>query len=179
LEAVALAAILTVLISSQVGSARADQPVIVSFAANCTTTTGAGNFLYLVPDISVTVLHNGFSSTNYIDEIDVEVDTGSAQSMGSGSTVYAFTQQPQSSSQFTVKTPIPPISLNQGGVASGAPAIKVRAHATVDGWSDWSSSISLPEFNFSPAIAALLVALSMLLLSTRKLRTKNFNPGPA
>jgi hypothetical protein len=98
--------------------------------------------------ISVQISHSGPTSSHYVDIVEVDV---------SGQ-VKQFSLQPQTSDPFTVELDL--------GQLQGTANVKVRAHCTLHGWSNWSSQIPVPEFGELGA-TIILVFAGYLLVSRR------------
>jgi hypothetical protein len=57
------------------------------------------------------------------------------------------------------------------GEVTGMPTVQARAHCTVHGWSDWSNTLTVPEFSLaSPLLILVVITVAVLLLHAR---TKN------
>ena len=141
----ASALISTFSLGTEIVRVRADVPTVLSI----NPWTSGGNTI-----LNITVRHADPSSIHYIDQVDVDKD-GSIQSIS---------LSPQSTVIFTIQYNL--------GAVTGMPSVRARAHCIVHGWSDWSSSIAVPEFSpmFVPVI---LVSLTLFTIFARsKLKTR-------
>jgi desulfoferrodoxin (superoxide reductase-like protein) len=108
--------------------------------------------------LKVEVRHSSPSSQHYVDSIEIKLDNGE---------VVEFSQEPQSSTRFTVE-----IKLD-----STAEKIDVRAHCTNHGWSKWETfeekhgngeSTGIPGFPFESVVLGLFLTFLFLMFKLQK-----------
>jgi len=105
--------------------------------------------------LNVTVYHTPEISLHYVDAVEV--------TMGANTTDLTIGVQNLSpDSTFTVSYDLGPVS--------GAPAITVKAHCSVNGWStvDWSGTI--PEFRLPVLLLTLILTGSLVVLFNHRLK---------
>jgi len=88
----------------------------------------------------------GYSADHYVDLIDVEID---------GTPYQIQVVQPPTAETFKVTYYI--------GELTGYPTIRVRAHCTLHGWSEWSQPQVIPEYPKGPIAVTLLSILCILI----------------
>jgi len=128
----------------------ANVPVILDVS-----TVEAGGQVSL--DIQINHLNpsfGGYSADHYVDLIEVEVN---------GTPHQIQVAQPPTEETFTVTYYI--------GELTGYPTVRIRAHCTIHGWSEWSQPQVIPEFP-NGALAATLLSILSILVATRKTLTK-------
>jgi len=110
----------------------------------------------------------GYSADHYVDLIEVEVD---------GTPHQIQVTQPPTAETFTVTYYL--------GEETGYPTVRIRAHCTIHGWSEWSQPQVIPEFPNGALATTLLSILSILIIRrktiTKKQRDqlqKRYNPSP-
>jgi desulfoferrodoxin (superoxide reductase-like protein) len=82
---------------------------------------------------------------HYVDMVEVQVAGVTKQ----------FNLQPQSTSPFTVELDL--------GAVQGTPDVTARAHCNLHGWSDWSQTITVPEFPTMAIITSTLLATMLVI----------------
>jgi len=92
----------------------------------------------------------GYSADHYVDLIEVEVD---------GTPHQIQVAQPPTAETFKVTYYI--------GELTGYPTIRVRAHCTIHGWSEWSQPQVIPEYPKGP-IATIILSILCILIAKRK-----------
>jgi len=126
LTSVCLVALSAVALSTAIVGVAADVPVAAKVENISTGSLGK---------IRVEIAHagGGASSMHYMDNIEVDIG-GEVKTFEFGS----FMGPPIQNNPFSVELDL--------GQLAGTPNVKVRAHCTVHGWGDWSSSVAVPEF---------------------------------
>jgi hypothetical protein len=154
LKCLTLAVMLMVALSSQVRIAAAAAPVIVSIENDTRPTMVA------VPvAVKLTINYVPSSPGGYVDRAEVNYD-GTVQT-----DEYPIDKSIQTTNPFTVRLEI--------GMAGAPHTASVRVHSTADGWSNWTSTIDVPEF---PMIAiATFITLVMSLLVIRYSRNQTYH----
>ena len=99
--------------------------------------------------VEITIRYVNPPPEAYLDKVEVKVD----------SKVYTIDRPSRAPAEITVES----LEL---GVITGTPTVQARAHSTVDGWGDWSSAVTIPEFPI-PLVVLFLAALTMLALSLK------------
>ena len=148
-----LFSLLLVLSSSR--AAVADVPDVLGISAESIIDCGiplAGRGLLL----KVTVKHANPTMTHYVDKIEIMVANVSK----------TVDLQPQSNEIFN-STAV--ICEDRDYQPRQRLTVQARAHCTVDGWSEWSSSITVPEFA-APDLVGLVVLVvgSLTIVSLRR-----------
>jgi len=92
----------------------------------------------------------GYSADHYVNLIEVEVD---------GTPHQIQVAQPPTAETFKATYYI--------GELTGYPTIRVRAHCTIHGWSEWSQPQVIPEYPNGP-IAAIILSILFILIAKRK-----------
>jgi desulfoferrodoxin (superoxide reductase-like protein) len=129
------------------------QPIV-----DCGTPLAGRGFLVLM-----TVTHAGPTASHYVDKIEILKEK----------TTETMDLQPESDETFTVTAVICEGKDYSPGQEL---TVRVRAHCTIHGWGDWSSSVTVPEFS-QPALiglAALIAALSLISFRRRGLDARLF-----
>ena len=147
------------------GVAFANVPEIVGLSTqpiiDCGTPLAGRGFLLLI-----TVTHAGPTISHYVDKIETLKEK----------TTETMDLQPESDETFTVTAVICEGKDYSPGQEL---AVRVRAHCTIHGWGDWSSSVTVPEFS-QPALiglVALIAALSLISFRRRRLHLRRFLDG--
>jgi desulfoferrodoxin (superoxide reductase-like protein) len=110
--------------------------------------------------IRLEITHSNPSAGHYVDMVEVQVDGATKQ----------FTLQPQSSDPFTVE-------LDLGGL-QGTPDVRARAHCNLHGWSDWSQTITAPEFPTVAIVGSTLLVAMLVFRARNVVGRKQKAAGP-
>jgi desulfoferrodoxin (superoxide reductase-like protein) len=138
-----LATVSVAILAGVVKVVRADVPSVLQVDNLSQGSTGK---------IKVQIRHLNPSGGHYVDAVEVDV----------AGQVKSFNLQAQNSNPFTVELEL--------GQIQGSPNAKVQAHCNMHGWSDWSSTVQVPEF--SEVSATVLAALAAALLIARRKRNR-------
>jgi hypothetical protein len=133
---------LMVALSSQVRIAAAAAPVIVSITDDTKPMMGSSAVA-----VKLTINYVPSSPGGYVDLAEVNYDGTVDQ--------YPIDKSIQTSNPFTVRLEI--------GLTGTDHTASARVHSTADGWSDWSSTIPVPEFPMI-AIATFITLVTSLLV---------------
>ena len=98
----------------------------------------------------------GYSSDHYVDLVEVEIDGTSHQ---------ISVMQPPTAETFRVTYYV--------GNVTGFPTVRVRAHCTIHGWSEWSQPQVIPEYQNGPIATIVLSILCILIAKRKPLRRKD------
>jgi hypothetical protein len=143
------------LVLSSSGAAVADVPDVQRISAesiiDCGVPLGGRGFLLVV-----TVRHANPAVGHYVDKIEITV----------GKTTKIIDLQSQSSETFDSTVVVCEGRDYQPGQEI---TVRARAHCTINGWGEWSSSISVPEFA-APILVGLVTLFvgSLTIVSLRR-----------
>jgi hypothetical protein len=101
--------------------------------------------------LNVTVFHDPENTLHHVDEIQVDVE-GSIQT---------FPVEVQPTTTFTIPCNLGPIQ--------GTPSTTIKAHCTVNGWSQTHGPIEIPEFSPPALLLTLALATLSVVLVFRKI----------
>ena len=139
----------------------ANVPQVVGLSAqpivDCGTPLAGRGFLLII-----TVTHAGPTGSHYVDKIEILKEK----------TTETIDLQPQSSEVFTATA-----VLCEGRDYSAGQELTVnaRAHCTIHGWGDWSSSVTVPEFA-EPVLIGLMALIATLSLTSFRRRGIDSSP---
>jgi desulfoferrodoxin (superoxide reductase-like protein) len=137
--------LVTILFLSHAGTAVANVPTVLQIVNISQGSDGK---------ISIEITHQGPSPNHYVDMVEVQVNGATQQ----------FTLQPQTTDPFTVELDL--------GTLQGTPEVKARAHCNIHGWSDWSQTITVPEFPTAAIVASTLFVAMLVFRAGIDGRTK-------
>lgn len=105
--------------------------------------------------LNITVTHASPTGSHYVNKVVIYVD----------GTVQDVNLEPQSTVNFILQYDLGAITEN--------PTVKVRARCTFHGWSSWSESVVVPEFQLVhlPIIFAILLITGLILRSRKQFVT--------
>lgn len=107
--------------------------------------------------IRIQVRHANPSSGHYVDQLEV------FGRVGGQSDTRTIALQPQSSDPFTVEVG------EEIGVSLKNAYVKVRAHCSLHGWSNWSNEVQVPEFHeLASTVIVAMVASALVLRRKRR-----------
>ena len=103
--------------------------------------------------LNVTVYHTPETSLHHVNEIKVDVEGN----------IQTFPVEVQPTETFTIPCNLGPIE--------GTPSATVRAHCTVDGWSEVYGPIEIPEFSLPVLLLTLTLVTLLVVFVFRKIRS--------
>jgi len=107
--------------------------------------------------IRIQIRHANPSGGHYVDQLEV------IGRKGGESMTKIVTLQPQSSNPFTVEVS------EEVGVTIVDAYVKVRAHCSLHGWSNWSDEVQVPEFHeLASTVIVAMVASALVLRRKRR-----------
>jgi len=128
----------------------ADVPEILALSAHPIIDCGAplaGRGFMLTVTIRHLGRHLGAIASHYVDKVEIKT----------GKTTKTIDLEPQSSETLTVTE----IACEGRNYQTGLEiTVQARAHCNIHGWGEWSSAVTIPEFE-----APTLVALATLILT--------------
>ena len=99
--------------------------------------------------VELSIRHiSGGAGGEYVNQAEVKV----------GDKVYTITILPGGGERITESVDL--------GVITGTPTVQARARCSADGWGDWTSPVTIPEFPITPVVL-FIAALTMMALSLR------------
>ena len=144
LKSASLAAASTIALSGFVKKAEANVPTVLQIENLSQDSMGR---------IKVQIAHANYSSSHWVDLIEVDVN-GQVQQF------YLCASCPQTPDSFTMELDIGPIQ--------GTPNVRARAHCTIHGWSDWSNEVPVPEFPTTAIAVFMALAASLFMIKKAK-----------
>jgi len=101
-----------------------------------------------------------YSADHYVNLVEVEID---------GTPHQISVMQPPTAETFKVTYYI--------GQLTGYPTIRVRAHCTIHGWSEWSQPQVIPEYSNGPITVTVIAILFILIMKRISLSSRSLREG--